>query len=373
MILKYKLNELSDNFLGRNIYRKRHKLLPNIIKFSKQEKNDGIHAENIVRLTLDAINLNHFHKNHPHVDLGVMVPIPGVTKRNEILSIKSSINYKSTANLLTDTKAIKIESLFSYLLFAYYNFDTEYIETINSPNKLLEIAIKEANLYSSYIDYKKIVQITIFYLMFNNIKNIENDFKSDIKNLINDENLKYGTYSYYDNKVNKELNKLNSPISLGVCYIDKKNKDDDNITCVIKKTYPIELNKYWNKLLDIWCTREYFGATNEKGGKVTKYLRYDDICDIYNIEYGDEFPIEIRIETGEYKNLTNDNKTRIHKDETDKRVKKMYVATKFKDANFKDNDSKIIRTFNKMIDILEYQPNLVTKFDNFIKNIKKDN
>lgn len=365
-MLEYRLDKKYNDKLGINIYRRRHKLYPNIVKFSKQVKNDGIYAENITRLIFDAVNLNHFHKNHPYVDLGVLVPIPQISVRNEIISIKSTINFKSTSKLLSDTKAVKIESLYSYILYTFNNYNVDYVEMVNSPLSLLNLALNQVDK-NSEVYYKKIIQVTTYYLMFNNKEGIENDFISDIKKLINGDNeLKYGNYEYYDQKVNDNISRLNTPISIGVCYIDKDADEDEGIVCIIKKTKPIKLNDFWYKIVDIWTTRKYFNVTNQKGKRVVKYLRYYDICDIYGIENSDDFPIQIKIATGEYK---GENYYKNYDDEVYRKTVRMYIATKLKDANFKDKEYNTFRLFNKMIDLLESEPNLVTKFENFIKKV----
>ncbi len=361
--------KLSDNIikgdqLSENIFRKKHKLYSNIKKFAAQQKNDGIFSENIVRMVFDGINLNHFHKNHPYVDVGIVKPIPGITKENEIMSVKSTINFKKTATLLADSKAIKIESLFSYVLFAHYNYDINYVDSYISPVTLLKKGIfLTENKDVSSETYKKIVNITTYYLMFHNKKGGDKYYIDDINNCLNNQPLYYGTYEYYKNQVLRRLVNLKTPISIALCYIESNTKEKEDTVCVIKKTEDILLNKFWLKLLDIWCNREYFG----KG--VVKYLRYDDIANIYN--FTGDFPIEIKIGTGDYKlsdysNLSEPEINNLVKTKTKNKVDRLYVATKLKDADFKGDDENVNNTISNIIDVLEEKPKLYTKFNAFI-------
>ena len=366
--MKFKLDgsepDFGDNIEGgkqiyKTVIRKKSSLYNSIKKFAHQKSNDGIFAENIIRLTLDGINLNHFYKNHPHVDICVVNPIPGVAEKNEILSVKSTKYFTTISKLLTDTKSIKIESLFSYVIFAHYNYD---VEIINSPLTMLNKAISIASGYSN-VDYKKIVQITTYYLMYQNISGITKDFESDILNILKGvNNLTHGSYTSYNMQVLRGLSRLNIPISLGVCYIDTRTRSEEDTICVIEKSNPILLKRYWLKLLDVWCTRKYFGVVNAKGEKVTKYLRFEDISKIFGIER--DFPIRIEIGTGTYSVDTVPTGDKI-----EKARQRLYVATKFKDANFKDQNDRIVKSFSKMIDVLEENPRFVIKFDRFIKNI----
>lgn len=378
-ILLSDVPNISDMLLT-NVLRKRIKLYESIKKFGKQKGNDGIYAENIIRLALDGLNLNHFHKNHPYVDIGCTHSMSTITENseenitstNEILSIKSTINYRSTSTLLTDTKAVKIESLFSYVLFSHYDYEIDYIETLNSPVTFLNLAIKyikDNNIKNP--DYKKIVQITTYYLMYHNKIGIKDEYISDIKSILSgNENLMYGSYTYYNIEVLRSLTKLKTPISLGICYIEPDTKNEKNTVCVIKKTRPILLNKYWLKLLKIWCERDYFG----KG--VTKYLRYGDICSIYGIEKDSDFPITITIGTGDFSygedisKLSRTERELRTNDRIQRQRNKLYVATKFKDANFADQEEQIVKTFSNVIDVLEENPKLITKFQDFIKKVK---
>jgi hypothetical protein len=59
-------------------------------------------------------------------------------------------------------------------------------------------------------------------------------------------------------------------------------------------------------------------------------------------------------------------KIEIAKQRAEKRTNKLYVSTKFKDADFGDKDKEVNQFFLKSIDIMEQDPNLVTKFNNFV-------
>lgn len=343
----------TGKLLAKNILEKKHLMVGSIRKFAKQQINDGIHSENIIRLLLDGVNLNHFHKNHPYVDIGI-VPgqsIPGITVPEEIISIKSTIKFKNISQLLSWSKSIKIESLFSYLMFAFHGYD-DYTDSPFSPVSLLKnvnTQLKDVNL--SQEDYKIIINIVIYYIMFENNKNNINNLYEDINNIfINKEfNITFGNYIEYVNKIDSELEKLKTPISLGIVYINPDNENE----VIFDKTNPIELIDFWHKVLDEWCDKKYFGT------EVVKYLKMDSLSKIFNLE-NEQFPIKISINASNYKYEYSRN-----------RVDRAYVSTKLKDADFQDKESEVLNMFSREIGILSKKPYLITKFNDFIDDLNK--
>lgn len=363
--------------LYHNIKRKRHKISNYIKAFSKQKQNDGIFSENIVRLVIDGINLNHFHKNHPNVDIAAVNPIPGICLEEEIISIKSSINYTSLNTILRDTKAVKIESLFSYLLFAYNEYK-DYTDSSVSPisllNKALVIVSKQLDEddEDEFNDYDKIVNIVTYHLMFHNEDFDMSKFILDIEKIANGsykrQKLSYDFYKNYEITINKELEELKTPISLGIVYIEPKTKGTDNVKVVIRKCHPIPLNIYWKNLLKEWCRLKYFNVKGARG-KVTKYLSFDSIREVFQLGTDvKDFPIKISISTGAYK---YGYEIQDRKERTASKVNKLYVATKMRDADFQDKEKEIFNMINKEIDVLENDPNLVIKFNDFINKMNK--
>ena len=157
MILEYKLSteniDTSDP-IATNVLTKRSRLYDAMKNFYMQSQNNGVYAENILRIVLDGVNLNHLSKNHPHVDIAIpsiAKNIPGVTQPHEIISVKSSIaRNPSLSTLLRDTKSIKIESVFSYIVFASSNFELKYEKESNTAKSLYNLGFglikKEAHL-----------------------------------------------------------------------------------------------------------------------------------------------------------------------------------------------------------------------------------
>lgn len=379
----YKLSDSKKDgdLISSNIFRRKDKIYYNIKNFSAQSANNGIFAENILRLTLDGVNLNHLSKNHPHVDIAIVNPIDGFAEKNEIISVKSSISRNPTlSSVLRDTKSIKLESMFSYVLFANSNYELNYERDFFNANKLLKIGINlikknETRDNEDFIskvgknkDYKAVVNTTLYYLIFKNKAEEANNYLQDIIEISNGDptkgyNLKHSSYSNYRIAVLRRISQLKSPISLGAIYI----KDEDGLTCYIHKTNPIPLSRYWEELVKIWLDEEFFDFD------VQKYLDLNLVKRLYT----DGFPVEIKISIGDYNpekadysKLSDVEKIELANKKAEKRTKKLYVATKFKDADFGENDEEVNKFFLKSIDIMEDNPKLVKNFTNFISTLE---
>ncbi len=368
----YKLSDdvISGDIISNNIRRRREKLYYNIKNFSAQKTNDGINAENILRLVLDGVNLNHLSKNHPHVDIAIVNPIEGFAQKNEIISVKSTIKSKSSnflQSLISDTKSIKLESMFSYIIFANSNYELNYERMFFSPKKLLTDSIRKLKSNGSK-NFKEAVNLVAYYVMFKNQSGEEVNFEKDLS-LISTDNfdLTYGKYTFYRMQVLRRLVYLDNPISLGAVYLERGN----DLTCVIKKTNPIKLNKYWERLVDIWLDEGFFSFDS------IKYLSLPLVKDLFNISQKDDFPIEVKISLGNYSPETQDfsglsdrEKIEIAKNRAEKRTNKLYVATKFKDASFGEEEEEVNKFFLKSIDMIEDNPKIVKKFNNFVSTLE---
>lgn len=378
----YKLSndKIEGDILSANINKRREKIYYNILNFNAQKINNGVFAENILRISLNAINLNHLSKNHPHVDIAILNEIPGIVKKNEIISVKSSIS-KGTGvgKVISDTKSIRLESMFSYILYANSNYELTYERSYFNPKDILNKSIIKA-YENGNKNYKEILNVVTYYLMFKNKMEFENDLNSDVDILLKLSNtnkseyknidLKFGTYKEYRIEVLKRLLKLDSPISLGIIYLEGEG---DNLTCVINKTNSINVSRYWENLVDIWIGRASEAGVDLKDffeGK-SKYLRAKDINKLFGI---DSFPVEIKITIGSYRpefelfsDIDKENKL---KKRTELKTNKLYVATQFKDANFGEEEEEVNSFFIDTIDTLEENPKLIKKFTDFLKFIK---
>lgn len=369
---RYKLSDKpkSDDIISTNIFKRRDKIYYNIRNFFTQTLNNGVFAENILRLTLDGVNLNHLSKNHPHVDIAIVNEIPNFARRNEIISVKSSISKKpSLAQLISHTKSIKLFSMFSYVLFANSNYELNFEKDFFRSKELLESGIETLKDLDNK-DWKSLVNVTMFYLMKKNKQQYVDNYYEDILKIGSGEyDLTFGNYNTaYRIPVLRRLVHLDAPISLGAIYL-KEEKGD--VVCHIHKTNPIKLNKYWEKLVDIWLDQEFFGKED------VKYLNLKLVKELFGIDDGDSFPIEFQISIGTYSpekpdfaDKTERERVEIAKAKSQQRTNKLYVATKFKDANFKDKEEDVNKFFTKSIDILEEDPKLIKKFNNFIDLIE---
>jgi hypothetical protein len=374
----YKLSDVVDagDIISVNINRNKTKLYYNIQNFGAQSINNGVYAENILRVLLDAVNLNQLHKNHPHVDIAIVNEIPGVAQKNEIISVKSSIK-KSTklSKVITDTKSIQLESMFSYILFADSNYELSYDKNYFKHKSLLNEGINKIKV-SENKNWKQVVNLVAFYLMFKNKKEFELDFKSDLdviantpQNLftgVNPVNLKHGTYGEYRLKVLRRLYWLDSPMSLGAIYGDTEGR------VIIQKTSTIKLNRYWENLVDIWMTgrngEDFFSKTSKS------YLNLDEVGELFGI--GEEFPIKITLSIGSFVPETETEprseieKIKAAKLRSEVKTFKLWVATKYRDANFGNNEREVGDIILKSVDALQRDPGTIPKFKDFISQLK---
>jgi hypothetical protein len=425
MIKSYKLsdNVISNDKLSINIHKsdeRKESLYDNIKRFSTAAENTGSYSEEIIRILFDGIDLNKLNKNNPNVDVAVVKPIEGVVENREIISIKSSISKTNVIEVLNTSKSIKIESLMSYILYANSNYDITY------QNKHFRSLLRsglDLCIGVNGVDYRKVMNTTLYYLFFKNNKNEEENYFNDIKFIIdltlnptkskdlalleNDlkelykeyetigdeeklefENrikekqkaigrfnftLTHGDYKDYNTQVLEKLIALDTPVSLCTVYI--KGKGTDDLTCVINKTKAIKLNYFWLQILKVWCDKDYFNSKNEEGKSVTKYLNSSEVIEIFapsssegeKTTTSDAFPIQIEIGIGDFKGkeLTIDQK----KAKNDDMVDRYQTFSKYIDTDFKSYNKLVNRTVSKIIGDLERDPSKVLKYEEFRKKI----
>jgi hypothetical protein len=152
------------------------------------------------------------------------------------------------------------------------------------------------------------------------------------------------------------------PISLGAIFVKGE-------TCFISKTKSINIGRYWENLLNIWIDKDFFDS------KAVKYLRLEQVKKLFGIPENEEFPIKIEISIGDYSIISNDSELsdgeRLdkYKKMAKSKTRKLYVMTKFKDANFGDNQSDVNNLFLKTIDVLKKNPSRIKKFNDFIDSL----
>ena len=365
----YKLSDvvIPGDKLSENITKGKSYLYEIIKNFSSSNDNNGFLAEEIIRVAFNTVNLNNLYRNHPTVDIGIIDAIEGIVEEREIISIKSSIKSKTNPlAILKDSKSIKIESLLAYIVYANSNFELSYQNKhfkLDLLRKGLDMCFVYGPLFKE-IDYKKMMNITLYYLIIKNDASQDSNYKNDIKSLmLGDDNLSNGNYEIYKNEVLKKLINLNSPISLGTINTVTSNDNPNDIICIFNKTNTIKLNRFWLRILDIWCTNKYFNVRNAKG-IVEKYLTGGDIKNLFGIE-NSEFPIQIKIGTGDYK--TEDISVDDIKYKSDDKLKRFQTFNKFIDSDFGRYNDKIVRTFNYMINDLREDPKRILKYQMFIK------
>jgi hypothetical protein len=381
-IKNYSLSDIPDSNdkISVNISRRRHKIYQNMRSFFNQKINNGVWAENILRLVLDGVNLNQLSKNHPHVDIAIINEIPGIAQKNEIISCKSSnkrtkikngkLSRVTLASIIRDTKSITLESIMSYIIFADSDFELDFTQEFLVAKSLLK---NESKVFKEYKnrDWKAFINTLMYYCMFQNTEEGLENFKSDIRKIgesrnVQNYNLHYGTFNNYRLSVLRRLVNLDAPISLGLVNLSEEN----GITFQIRKTYPIKLNRYWERLVKIWIDEDFFDYNTKK------YLNKDLVENLFEIDE-DEFPILLNISIGDWlpeedntSNMTTAQKTQAAKEKAQKKTNKLYVATKFRDSYFGEKEEEVDDFFIKSIDALEENPNLITKFSNFITSLK---
>ena len=260
--------------------------------------------------------------------------------------------------------------MLSYILFANSDFELDFTQEFLVAKSLLKNESKSFKEYKNK-DWNAFINTLVYYCMFQNSEDGLNNFKKDLEVIgksrkVVNYNLHYGNYNIYRIAVLRRLVNLDAPISLGLVNLSEEN----GMTFQVRKTNSIKLNRYWERLVKIWIDAEFFEY------EAKKYLDKDLVMDLFQIK-GAEFPIQININVGDWTpeedsvaDLTTQQKLKLAKEKSLKKTNKLYVATKFKDAFFADKEEEVNDFFLKSIDVLENSPNLITKFNNFVKSIQ---
>jgi len=368
----YKLSDplIPGDKISEYIYRRRKLLYANIKNLAgvSSKANNGTFAENIITTIFGGGNLNHLSRNYAHFDVAVVDGVEGIIENDEIISVKCTHDYKSVPNILKNTEAIKLNSVFSYVLVAISNFKFISDRTNFSSKNLIDAGIEICKKYKK-VDFVKVINTTLYYLVFKNNKEELDNYTSDINKILSrKDDLTYGSYIDYNLKVKKEVDNLDYPISIGTVHIDNKSKETDDVICVINKTKPIPLSTYWYALVDIWSGGKYYLKPTK-----SQYLTYTDISRLFKLDKLG-FPIQVNIGTGSY-NIDEEKNEYENEEDRIKNIKgvnrskiiKLRTASKLNDADFGKYNDDIINTFSYMIDDLEDDPSKILKYQEFIK------
>lgn len=380
------LNDIGNDLdeFEQNIKDKRHALKASFDGFVKTARyseegdilmNPGSFAEDLAKIVLRAVNFNSYEKNQPYVDLGVYDAIEGVTEEREIISVKSTNYYSNIKDLISDTKAIKFDSLISYLIFAYKDHYTAEIKA--SAKQRIKKTFKDLhdagyNFYESTEDKeraKAVIYIILGWLFDRSIliNNLRAGHHTEITWNLNSLEERVSHYMDGDNFIYLEsrkevediLEKLDAPVSMAAVYFTNEEKLGREIKklkkgerthfepdiLVINKTKGIPLNELFYKVLDIWADKGYF-----KDLTATKYLRYNDVVDIYEVD--DPFEIKITIRLGNYATEYKPN-----------RELRIRVSTDLKDIYLdKAHEEDILKFIRKFLNQVRKNPELIKDY-----------
>jgi hypothetical protein len=155
-------------------------------------------------------------------------------------------------------------------------------------------------------------------------------------------------------------------MSLGAIYVDTEGR------VIIQKTNTIKLNRYWENLVDIWMTgrngEDFFSKTSKS------YLNLDEVGELFGI--GEEFPIKITLSIGSFVPETETeprsemDKIKAAKLRSEVKTFKLWVATKYRDTNFGNNEREVGDIILKSVDALQRDPGTIPKFKDFISQLR---
>jgi hypothetical protein len=380
---KYNIKSNFDSFSKDISARKIHKE-DGLSLFTTKRQNEGIFAENITRIIFKGENLNHFTKNHPYVDVAVMEPMTigegkseeVITKKNELISVKSTLEYSTVASVLRDTKAIKFDSLVTYLIYAYNLYrKTSQPFSVGEIQKGVAKYLnkRENNPEFTQYHYKGFI-ILILQHIIRFAKNptelnpfevaLIRDIERFLTGKISEKNIKrrYG-------KIKTEIRKLTYPISLSIIFIGKPTIESDSPLEGVEgkhilnvyKTNSIPLGKFFFNVMNKWIDNEYFGYKSKKTGKlVEKYLNMEDIIEVYQAKKGNLFPTKIHIDLSDFGGKEKGNER-----------KRLYVATALKDGYYgksEEEEKEILDSILKLIKKLEKDKIKIDDFKKFLDN-----
>ena len=394
-------NKTNYSFIGDEKYK-----LNRLKHLIYQIEQDGspLKGEKISEILLGAINLNVMDLSYPFVDLKVVEPIKGVSKNNELISVKTSRDKHDLKNAVTYVNGFKIDQLIQFgmkkmKIELYKNKifkgrNAMKLSTVisNYQKNIKRLFGNNLEIYTSaFVDTLKIFNVLKEYLedidpIFNKPllnavmmmvaasyidKKHNTNYIDDIGDRYSSEKLSFSVLSKKLEKVkseikslflNKNIDNIDSDfddlnISYCILFFDKDNGKD--IVLNLHKTRSLPFQELFNNSMKIWISKRYHerSLTNFKNNKRKQnlYLKYEDVVEAFG--GGDAFETHIKVEIGanwEYKERSED-------------IKKLYVKVidKIKGIENNEKQEEVLKLLNKHLN------NVNSTNDVYLKKFKE--
>jgi len=392
-------NKTDYSYIGKN--KGRFNRLKHLI-YQIEQSGSPLEGEKVSEILLGAVNLNTLNSSYPFVDIKVISPIKGVTKNNELISIKTSrdahtledavtyvngfkisqlIQFAITkiglkifkGNIFKDRFAMKLSSITSYyektinnLFFDDVNVYTyAFINTINILNFVKDYFNHLRGDHIIEEDRKILYAIISVCIAFfidkkfntNYIDRIDiklprhklDEIKLDVREFISIPNKRYdfkSDYSNFGDALPEEIKNL--LVSYCIIYF---NDESDEVIMNLEKTQSVTFSELFDKGMKIWIRKGYhishiLGDIKSKKmiGNKNYYLNYKEVIEAFStntINGPDVFSTHIKVKIAadwEYK-------------EREESVKKLYVKV-IDNIKGIENDAsqiKILKLLNKFL------------------------
>lgn len=410
-------NKTDYQFVKRN--NSRFNRLKHLV-YQIEQHGSPLEGEKISEILLGSVNLNTLDLSYPFVDVQVVNPIKGVTKNNELISVKTSRDKHTLKDAVTYVNGFKIEQLIQFGM-SKLNLQLYKSKIFKSRN-----AMKLSTVVSKYQQYIKQLfgddigvytyafshSITILNFLKKYLKTIEGEedketnkeilfgiivilsavfidkkFNTNYLETIGTrkepgtislnilpkklENIKNSILNYFSTEVTHDFNsdyfdygeslpnKFDKmEISYCILFFDKET-DDGKVVLNLYKTESVSFSELFNNSMKIWLKKNYHKRALLK--KENLYLNYEDVVNAFG--GGDVFSTHIKVEMEPNWNYK----------ERSQGVKKLYVKVidKIKGIENDEKQKEILKLLNKYLSKInsgddEIKTSYINKFKQFL-------
>lgn len=410
-------------------YIKRNNVRFNRLKhliYQIEKEGSPLMGEKVSEILLGAVNLNTLDLSYPFVDVKVVNPIKGVTKNNELISVKTSRDTHTLREAVTYVNGFKIDQLIQFgmsklnlklyksstfksrnamklsTIISYYqqfikslfgddegiytyafshsiiilDFLKKYLSTIEAVTNKESLKAIMVLLTASFIDKKFNTNYidNVSYRGGNGSVNINvssrifEKIKQDIIDYFSSTSYDFSSdYFNYGDSLPEDIGKLQ--ISFCILFFSKET-EEGKIILNLYKTQSLSFKDLFNNSMKIWLKKKYHTSSlkrsQQKLKKQNLYLNYNDVVLAFqgNGLSGDEvFDTHIEVEI----------EPNWSYEERDESTKKMYVKVidKIKGIENDEKEESILKLLNKLLNNIntsndEKRDSYINKFKQFL-------